>query len=828
MNINSGSRFIKIIVLISLFLQSLLLYSEPRGKTENEISVEFIQSLSLDEQVWLKEHPVIRVVQDPGWPPVEFSSENGEPTGMSDDYLKLVEKKLGIRFERIKSLTWLEAYDSLMRGEADMTTSVAVTPKREEFLAFTKPYLSIPIVIAAQMDVTYIADFDELKGKKVAVVKNYAIDDWISQDFPDIDLFRVNTTLEGLQMLQRGEVFVFIDNLLIIGYYQAMLAVSSVKIAGQTPYVNNQCMAVRKDWATLAGILQKALETVSEEERIDIYRKWLPVRYEHGFNYPLFRRVVFVFVFLLLLMAVWNWSLVRQIRARKAAETEKERLLLAIEQANEIIAISSADGIIRYINPAFERITGYARGEETGRNPVKFKSDFHESGFYQRLSETIITGNPWKGRITNKSKDGTFYTLESSISPIMDNSGKIIYFICILRDITGELELENRVAQSQKMEAIGFLAGGIAHDFNNLLFPIIGRSEMLLEDLPAGSLNFRNAEEIITAARRAGDLVNQILSFSRQSDHMKTPVMIQQIVKEVIRLTRATIPSNIEIEHEIQDDCAPVMADPTQMHQIVMNLITNAFHAVEKTGGKISVRLIQGKGRNNGNKDNIFQSDKFSCLSVTDTGPGIPPEIMGKIFEPYFTTKERGKGTGLGLSVVYGIVKDHGGEISLDSDTTGGTTFNVYLPVDESGLIYKKTEKDSGNPAGVERILVVDDEISIVRLEKQLLESLGYTVEAFSDSVEALKFFHSRSEEIDLVITDMAMPGMTGDKLAVELLSIKPSAAIIICTGYNENMTQEKAASLGISALLRKPVSKADMAHFIRRVLDRKNNNRLF
>jgi two-component system sensor histidine kinase EvgS len=234
--------------------------------------------LTEEEHAWLQAHPVIRVVHDPSWFPVEFTYERGELSGMSGDYLRLVEQRLGVKFERVPNLSWMEAFARLKRWEIDVATCVAQTPRRDEFWSFTRPYLSIPIVIATQSDVTYIGDMKELFGKKVALVEGYAIDDWLTNDCPEIRLVRVKTPLEGLEMLQRGDVFAYIDNLLIIGDYQAKMKVANIKIAGQTPYVNAQCMAVRKDWAPLAGIIQKALDSISETERNDIYRKWLPVR----------------------------------------------------------------------------------------------------------------------------------------------------------------------------------------------------------------------------------------------------------------------------------------------------------------------------------------------------------------------------------------------------------------------------------------------------------------------------------------------------------------------------------------------------------------------
>ena len=390
----------------------------------------------------------------------------------------------------------------------------------------------------------------------------------------------------------------------------------------------------------------------------------------------------------------------------------------------------------------------------------------------------------------------------------------------VATDITEMKNMEIRLQQAQKMESIGSLAGGIAHDFNNILFPIVGMSEMLLEDLPQGSPEHENAVEIFNAGRRGSDLVKQILTFSRQSELKKIPVRIQQVMKEVMKLSRSTIPSNITITQDIQSDCSMVQADPTQVHQIAMNLITNAYHAIEPKNGEITVRLKEveiGFGQ-------PFERDllpgKYVLLSVSDTGIGIEPAILHKIFEPYFTTKEQGKGTGLGLAVVYGIVKEHLGDITVNSELGKGTTFNVYLPIMAKAEWSPSVEKNADSPVGHEQILLVDDEDPIAKLEKQMLERLGYKVVMRLNSLEALEAFKAQPNSFDLVISDMTMPYMTGDRLARELTAIRPDIPIIICTGFSERLNQEKAIAIVVKGFLMKPIVKAEMAKMVRNVLD--------
>ncbi len=384
-------------------------------------------------------------------------------------------------------------------------------------------------------------------------------------------------------------------------------------------------------------------------------------------------------------------------------------------------------------------------------------------------------------------------------------------------------KLESRLRQAQKMEAIGTLAGGIAHDFNNLLYPIIGFAEMLKEDLPPDSSEHESAQEIFNAGKRGGELVKQILAFSRQSEHKMMPVRVQNVLKEVLKLSRSAVPTDIEIYQDVQTDCGSIMGDATQIHQVAMNLITNAYHAVQEKSGTISVNLKQIMLGKRELSDSTLEQGQYIMLSVSDTGSGIEPNFLGKIFEPYFTTKKKGKGTGLGLAVVFGIIKEHQGDIKVYSETGKGTIFKIYLP-----LIKKSGETVSADQVqkirtGTERILLVDDEISVAKLESQMLSRFGYQVTAKTDCSEALNEFKANPDNFDLVITDMTMPIMTGDQFAREILSIKPDIPIIICTGFSERVNKEQAELIGVRGFLMKPVLKSEMARMVRKVLDEAN-----
>jgi nitrogen-specific signal transduction histidine kinase/CheY-like chemotaxis protein len=389
----------------------------------------------------------------------------------------------------------------------------------------------------------------------------------------------------------------------------------------------------------------------------------------------------------------------------------------------------------------------------------------------------------------------------------------------IYEDITHQKRLEAQLRQAQKMEAIGTLAGGIAHDFNNILAAILGYTQLVDLDIEEGTKTKANLKEVLKSIQRARDLVKQILTFSRKADMERKPLRIGPIVKEALKLLRASLPASIEIHHEIEQDVGIVEADPTQIHQIMMNLCTNAAHAIGTKGGLLEVDLsnvnINGHG-----EASIEGLDPgvYLKLSVRDTGHGMDPDIMERIFEPYFTTKEKETGTGLGLATTHGIVKGHQGAITVESESGKGCVFNVYLPIIETE-IEPEVEDTSPMAMGDEKILYVDDEPILTEMGKKMLERLGYRVTVRSSSIEALELFRSKPHHFDLVITDMTMPYMTGEKLAHECMKIRSNIPVILCSGFSEMMDERRAKDIGISAFLMKPIIMEELAKTIRKTL---------
>jgi len=507
---------------------------------------------------------------------------------------------------------------------------------------------------------------------------------------------------------------------------------------------------------------------------------------------------------------------------RRKGEEKSSKLATAVEHAAESILVTDPAGIIQYVNPCFVQVSGYDRQEVIGRRVQELESPEGRHSRH-RMLETVLRGQVWRGRLVNWTKTGQRYEEEATLSPVLDTNGIIINLVEVRRDITREAMLEQQLQQAQKMEAIGTLAGGIAHDFNNILAAILGYTELACMDLTASDRVADNLDRVLQASHRARELVAQILAFSRQAEQEKKPVHISSVIKEALKLLRASLPSTIEIRQQIREDLGNVLADPTQIHQLLMNICSNAGHSMREQGGTLTVTLDCPE--DDPQFDVTFPSEtpaNYLRLTVSDSGHGMTPEVQRRIFDPYFTTKNKGEGTGLGLAVVHGIVKSHDGHIAVASKVGKGTDFRVYLPRISVPALDSHRRRVESIPTGTECILLVDDEAEIARMEQQMLERLGYRVSARFDSIQALEEFHREPQRFDLVITDMTMPKLTGDQLAARIRQLHPDIPIILCTGFSERIDSETARRMGISEFLLKPLALEKLARTIRRLLDAK------
>jgi PAS domain S-box-containing protein len=525
-------------------------------------------------------------------------------------------------------------------------------------------------------------------------------------------------------------------------------------------------------------------------------------------------------------------GVVVDITKRKQAEdalreSERKYSLLVQESPDAIISLDKKGNLLTF-NPAAERKSGFSAEEVMGKHFAKI-GVLAKKSIPKALKEfaLVITGierPPFELTIMRKNKS---YLFMEANPRLIKHKGEKAWIQVTLRDITDrklveaeKKRLQTQLQQSQKMESIGTLAAGIAHDFNNILYSIIGYTELALDDAERSTLLHNNLQEVLIAAQRAKDLVKQILTFSRQANQELKPLKVQLVVREALKLIRSSLPSTIEIKQNISNTCGLVIADATQIHQVAMNLLTNAYHAMEDEGGKLNVTLKEVDLDVDDLQDPTIAAGSYVCLTVADTGAGIDEYVLHRIFEPYFSTKEKDKGTGLGLAMVHGIVKSYRGNIRVYSEPGKGSAFHVYLPVIQTQAEREELDVVLPVEGGTERILLVDDEVQIVRMEQQMLERLGYHVTVRTSSIEALEAFRAVPDKFDLVITDMTMPNMTGVELAKKIIEIRPDIPMIICTGFSEKISKHKAITMGIRGYVMKPVIKSELAKKIREVLD--------
>jgi len=522
---------------------------------------------------------------------------------------------------------------------------------------------------------------------------------------------------------------------------------------------------------------------------------------------------------------------IRDITDRKKAEEERHRLATAIEHAAESVIITDKEATIQYVNPAYKKITGYRRNEIIGKKFNILQKGKHNESFYEDMWETIKNGFVWSGHFINTKKDGTPYEVEISISPIRDSNKNIISYVAVKRDITKEMKLQKEMRQSQKMEALGTLAGGIAHDFNNMITAIMGYTEVM-HNYKVNRIEVdAYLEKILKVCKRARDMIKNILDFSRPGKRIYRVVDIRNIIKEVIPLVRSSLPENVEIKRNIPEGPFNVLADSSQIYQVIMNLCINAAHSMREKGGILQIDLKKVIPDEDLGLSEECKTKTYIKLTVSDTGHGMERDVIERIFEPYFTTKKQGEGTGLGLALAHRFIKEHNGKVTVESIPGKGSIFNVYLPLADSDIkpgqeeipgVYERAEaplSEEKSFKGKGRILCVDDEEDLLYVCKFGLERIGYEVVTKNNSLNAFNLFREDPRRFDLVLTDYSMPGMTGSMLAKEIMNLRPDIPIIIYSAYIEEINREKKKITGVKKFLTKPFTIKQLLEIIRETL---------
>ena len=508
-------------------------------------------------------------------------------------------------------------------------------------------------------------------------------------------------------------------------------------------------------------------------------------------------------------------------RAQRASESELRRLSMAISQVPDAILITDPDGRIVYANPALESVSGFTLAEMVGRTPRIFQSGRHDAEFYRNLHTTVANRETWRGLFVNRRKDGRLWEAEALIAPVLDREGLLVSYVCTQRDVTHEHQLQAQLEHAQRLEAVGLLSAGIVHDFNNILMPVLAHAELAL-DRPDLDPDFRRHLEVIQAsAQRAATLTRQLLGFTRTHTAEHRDLEFHRLVAESMKLLRAAIPATIDFRLDVDRASGFVHGDPTQLHQIVLNLCTNAFHAMQ--GGVGTLRVTLRKSRLPDTECVMglcIPAGSYLVLEVSDTGRGIDPEVLPRIFLPFFTTKGPSEGTGLGLPIVLGIVQEMGGGIQVSSRPGEGSLFRVCLP--EVPPLHTETPGPSREiPRGSERILLLEDDPTLLATLQIMLEGLGYEVTAAPLPTEALDRLAQNRKPFDLVLTDLTMPDMSGLEFAHQVRAQHPAQKILLMTGYlNLKDLQGEATLDDLQGVLSKPFTIQELAQKIRRTLD--------
>jgi PAS domain S-box-containing protein len=512
---------------------------------------------------------------------------------------------------------------------------------------------------------------------------------------------------------------------------------------------------------------------------------------------------------------------------RQLAEDSLQKLSCAVEQSADIIFITNSKGIIEYVNPAFEALSGYSREEVLGQTPAILKSGQQPPALYRELWETIRSGDIYRSILVNRKKDGSVYYIDESISPIRDSAGEITHFVSNGRDLTDRLHLEAQLLQAQKMDAIGRLAGGVAHDFNNLLTIITSYSELALDSVVSGSPTQTRLQEILSAAHRAAELTRQLLAFSRQQPQALRVAEVNPVIGGIVKTLHRLIGEDIELIFVPGEELGRIRLDPVQIEQILMNLASNSRDAMPQ-GGQLTIQTsdVQLEEQYVDRKNAIIPLGRYAVLTVTDTGAGIPADHLSHVFEPFYTTKPSGKGTGLGLATVYGIVKQNHGFVWVYSEPGMGTTFKIYLPCVANQPVTPEIPQITCEPVlrGNETVLLVEDEEALRRAAAEFLSLRGYTVLEARDGLDALSVTKNHGSTIHLAVTDVVMPHMSGGQLANELDTLRPETRVLFVSGYaGQTVLDHKVVNVE-NNFLQKPFTLTQLAHKVRAVLDHKPN----
>ncbi|NLD93991.1 MAG: response regulator [Fibrobacter sp.] len=768
--------------------------------------------------------------------PVSYIDTKGNAAGLFSDLIVRIGERNGFKVKFVPS-TWAEGMDLVKQGTVDLMPAVAWSEDREQFLDFGK----VPVIVswgtlAIHTD-SILNDLQDINGKKIAIMKgdqNARNFKAFIKDFSfECEFIEVDKHDQIIPLIEHGEV------------YGGVLFNTFNIQSDQVEKTSIVFGAIKSFYATRKGTNAALLHSIDNQ-----LKEWKHDKnsfYYHATNHNIMQHInaeaglpqwllVALLITATLAVLLILWVITLRIAVYKKTcdiKSSETRLRNIVENMPVMMTAFNDTLTITAWNNECERISGY-NAYEMQHNPDALKMLMPED-LARRSFCDIINGDAdfYSKQFTLTAKDGTLrivsWSKVSTRFPIPQWHSWVIGV-----DITEQKKYEaeqitliNRLRQSEKMEAIGQLAGGIAHDFNNILGGIIGYADIAIDSMSRDDPTRTYIDKLIKSAERARNLVAQILSFSRQSKEMKTVVNVGRIISEVVDMLRATLPASIKINTIIESNQHTVLADPTKIHEIIMNLSTNAAHAMNDKGELQIICKTQQIDVPMEGRIGTIQKGIYTVVSVIDNGCGMDQQTLDHIFEPFYTTKETGKGTGMGLAVIFGIVQSHNGNITVESTEGKGSCFTIYIPSTNQHEP-PVTADSAAIPSGKENILVIDYELVLIDLLTAILTSLGYTVTSFSDSKSALDMFRADPDKYDLVITDQTMPGISGLDLSKEMLKIRSALPVILCSGFSKQVDERIALDAGIKAFITKPFRKRELAIIIRDVLDNNAGNKRY
>lgn len=844
---------ISFLVLLMVLTSSCSPYKDQSALTPQEIQ-------------WIDDHPEgVKIGVSIHYPPYETYGTKTPYSGLSADFIKLISEKVGLKITPVRFRNRHQVLNGIKNSKVDLVAAVERTPDRENFLTFSQSYISIPAAIITRKEVTQDLTLEKLEGMRVGITVAPSFIEYLTDDL-NINCEIVPMTggyIGGLRSLAVGDVDVLICDMALASHYIANARISNLRIAGLTNYSFDLRMAARKDMPELNSILRKGLALILPHERKIIEKQWLSLHYQPLWSTQTFWWGIFgAFITGLLSLALvlfWNHILKRQVSQRTSVLSSINTLLL-----NSLNCHSEQEVMDYCLHEAAERTASVQTCWATMENntltivhsvvhddeqsqaklPDQIgltydQSTNLQSGLYVQISQTLpCSTSPVHLLILPVSADKQeqqqmIIAMRDKHEHTSDEARQLSEMLFAFEEVLHRkqaeislVEKERQLQRVQRVEALGTLAGGIAHDFNNILSIIVGNGQMIeLFHSVEDPVLMEKIDNILAASDRGRTLVNQILTFARQESEEVAPLKISPIIKETIKFLESSLSSAIRIECTLDTPEPYVLAEPTQIHQALMNLCTNAAHALGHGGGVIRINLTAEDYQPvDTTPPNTLKAGRYLVLKISDTGSGIPPQVLERIFEPFFTTKPTGEGTGLGLAFVEGIIKTWNGQVDVESTVGEGTCFTLRLPIYHAPVSETLQSAPLSVQGGKGRILVVDDEQEIAELFGDFLRKLGYQATVTTQSTDALAQIQSRPTEFDMMICDFNMPHMCGNILAENVLALRPDLPIIMCTGFSDTFSEADAQDIGISEYLRKPVGLGPLAQVVGKYITIKQN----